>query len=185
MFREGGDQRIPARKQPSQLTEAIAMKVKKILTIGVAALFLSACAEDGSISKRDLGTLLGAAAGAALGSQMGKRGSAGNVAAVAGMTLLGAYMGSEIGRSLDRADRMHMARATAGALENGKSGSTTKWNNPDSGHSGTVTPQPSYTDQKQQYCREFQQTVTIGGETETAYGTACRQPDGSWKIMES
>jgi surface antigen len=33
------------------------------------------------------------------------------------------------------------------------------------------------------YCREFQQTVTIGGKTESAYGTACRQPDGTWKVV--
>ena len=32
-------------------------------------------------------------------------------------------------------------------------------------------------------CREFQQTITVGGRTETAYGTACRQPDGDWKIV--
>jgi surface antigen len=25
--------------------------------------------------------------------------------------------------------------------------------------------------------------VTIVGKTERAYGTACRQPDGSWKIV--
>ena len=161
------------------------MTGKKILTIGVAALFLSACAEDGSLSKEGLGSLLGAVAGAALGSQVGRPGSAGNTAAVAGLTLLGAHLGGEIGRSLDRADRMHMARATQAALESGKAGSTASWSNPDSGHSGTVTPQPSFTNQKQQYCREYQQTVTIGGDTETAYGTACRQPDGTWKIVES
>ncbi len=34
------------------------------------------------------------------------------------------------------------------------------------------------------YCREFQQTVTIGGKQEQAYGTACRQPDGAWKVVE-
>lgn len=33
------------------------------------------------------------------------------------------------------------------------------------------------------YCREFQQQVTIGGRTEDAYGTACRQPDGSWQVV--
>jgi surface antigen len=33
------------------------------------------------------------------------------------------------------------------------------------------------------YCREFQQTVSIGGREERAYGTACRQPDGSWKVV--
>ena len=32
-------------------------------------------------------------------------------------------------------------------------------------------------------CREFQQTVTVGGRTEQAYGTACLQPDGSWEIL--
>ena len=35
-----------------------------------------------------------------------------------------------------------------------------------------------------QQCREYQRTVTIDGKTETAYGTACRQPDGSWKIIQ-
>jgi len=31
-------------------------------------------------------------------------------------------------------------------------------------------------------CREFQQTITIGGTTQEAYGTTCLQPDGSWKV---
>ena len=33
------------------------------------------------------------------------------------------------------------------------------------------------------YCREFQQQVSIGGKTEQAYGTACRNPDGSWEVV--
>ncbi|MFK0572963.1 hypothetical protein [Endozoicomonas sp.] len=33
-------------------------------------------------------------------------------------------------------------------------------------------------------CREFQQSVTIGGETEDAWGQACLQADGSWKIVQ-
>ena len=31
-------------------------------------------------------------------------------------------------------------------------------------------------------CREFQQTIVIGGRLEQAYGTSCQQPDGSWRI---
>lgn len=32
-----------------------------------------------------------------------------------------------------------------------------------------------------QYCREYTQTVYIGGRAVEAYGTACQQPDGSWE----
>jgi len=33
------------------------------------------------------------------------------------------------------------------------------------------------------YCREFTQTVTVGGRLQSGYGTACMQPDGSWQIV--
>jgi surface antigen len=34
------------------------------------------------------------------------------------------------------------------------------------------------------YCREFQQQAAIGGEIREVYGTACRQPDGSWQVVD-
>ena len=49
---------------------------------------------------------------------------------------------------------------------------------------GTVTPQPAYQTAEGTYCREYQTTVTVGGQTESAYGTACRQPDGSWRVVQ-
>lgn len=33
-------------------------------------------------------------------------------------------------------------------------------------------------------CQEYTKKVTIGGETQTIYGTACRQPDGTWDIVQ-
>jgi hypothetical protein len=36
-----------------------------------------------------------------------------------------------------------------------------------------------------QNCREFQNTVIVGGVRQQAYGTTCQQPDGSWKIASS
>lgn len=33
-----------------------------------------------------------------------------------------------------------------------------------------------------QYCREYTQTMTIAGKTQKGFGTACLQPDGSWKL---
>lgn len=41
------------------------------------------------------------------------------------------------------------------------------------------------TDPNGTYCREYQQTVTVGGRLQDSYGTACQQPDGSWKILPS
>jgi surface antigen len=32
-------------------------------------------------------------------------------------------------------------------------------------------------------CREFRQTVMIGGQPHQATGQACPQPDGTWKIQ--
>jgi hypothetical protein len=54
----------------------------------------------------------------------------------------------------------------------------------DGNATGSVTTTRQGTDAAGNQCREFQQEVTIGGQTEQAYGTACLQPDGSWKIQE-
>jgi surface antigen len=32
-------------------------------------------------------------------------------------------------------------------------------------------------------CREFTHTVYIGGRARVARGTACRQPDATWRII--
>lgn len=151
----------------------------RYLAIGLIALSLTACQQGGQ--KQTLGTLLGGVGGALAGAQVGK--GRGQLVAVAGATLLGAFLGSEIGKSLDNADRLAMQQSTQRGLEATPSGQTVSWRNPDSGHSGTVTPQPSYQNASGKYCREYEQTITVGGNTEKAYGTACRQPDGSWKIV--
>src|SRR5260370_2089259 len=36
-----------------------------------------------------------------------------------------------------------------------------------------------------QNCREFQDTVIVGGGKQPAYGTTCQQPHGSWRITPS
>ncbi len=156
-------------------------KIKKTLIAIPLALSigLAGCAGTNSGPKQTGGTLLGAGLGALAGSQIGK--GRGKLVAVAVGTLAGAYLGSEVGQSLDRADKLHMARTSATAFERVPTGQTTGWTNPDSGNSGTVTPTRTYQSQGR-YCREFQQSVTVGGKTEEAYGTACRQPDGSWEI---
>lgn len=51
--------------------------------------------------------------------------------------------------------------------------------------SGSVTATREGTSTTGRYCREFLQEVSIGGRTERAYGTACRQPDGSWEVIST
>ncbi len=157
------------------------MKLTRIATVVLLAFVLTACTEQYG-PKQTGGTLVGAGLGALAGSQIGSGG--GQLAAVAIGTLLGAFVGSEVGKSLDKADQLYAQQAAQQSLETQSSGTTSTWNNPDSGHSGTFTPVRTYETEAGAYCREFQQTVTIGGNTEEAYGIACRQPDGSWKIVE-
>jgi hypothetical protein len=36
-----------------------------------------------------------------------------------------------------------------------------------------------------QGCREFDTPITINGQEQQAHGTACLQPDGSWKVVQN
>ena len=145
------------------------------------ALGLAGCADSGIGQKQAVGGLAGAGAGGLLGAQIGH--GNGQLAATAAGTLIGAFLGSEVGQSLDRADQLYASRAEVQALEYAPSGTETAWHNPDSGHSGSITPTRTYESATGDYCREFQQQAAIGGEVQSVYGTACRQPDGQWQVV--
>ena len=161
--------------------------MKKLIALGLsmtlAASLLAGCTgEPGGLSKQAGGAVLGGIGGGLVGSRIGS-GRGQTVGIIAG-TILGALLGGEIGRQLDERDRLMMAQATQSSLERTSSGQASQWRNPDTGASGTITPRPAYQTSAGQHCREFQQTITVGGKTEQGYGTACRQPDGSWKITQ-
>ena len=65
------------------------------------------------------------------------------------------------------------------ALERGPSGAPVSWKNPDSGRYGTVVPGPAYAESGRN-CRSYTHTIYIDGRPQTARGTACRNPDGTW-----
>ena len=155
--------------------------LKRASAILIVSLSIAGCqTTTGNGIKQGMGTILGGVAGAVAGAQVGK--GSGRVAAGAAGALLGAFVGNQIGLSLDRADQLAMQKTTNLALETSKSGTAVAWQNPDTGNRGTVTPKPVFKSNGQ-YCREFQQTVTIGTKTAEAYGRACRKPDGSWQIV--
>jgi len=127
------------------------------------------------------GTVIGGVVGALVGSQLGK--GNGRLAAVGVGTLIGAMIGNDIGRSMDAVDRGYAAGAVNRALETAPTCTTISWDNPQTGNYGAVTATRTFEPSPGRYCREFQQQVVIGGTLQDAYGTACRQPDGSWEIV--
>jgi surface antigen len=142
------------------------MRALRILTIAGLALALTACQDSGT--KQTVGTVLGGVGGAVAGTAIG--------------TLVGAFLGSEIGKSLDKADQAAAQRATQSA-STAPIGQKITWSNPDTGNSGAVTPTREGRDTSGAQCREYHTTVNVGGKQEEAYGTACRQADGTWKFV--
>lgn len=119
--------------------------------------------------------VIGGILGGVLGAQVGE-GSGKTVATIVG-TLAGAAIGGAVGRSMDETDRLK----TALALENVRTGVPAQWRNPDTGNDYRVVPTRTY-ETAEGPCREYTVDATIGGRKETVYGTACRQPDGSWRV---
>jgi len=154
----------------------------KIATIAIAVAMSAGCADMDREPKQTIGTILGAAGGAVAGAQFGS--GSGRLVGTAIGTLAGAWIGSEVGRSLDRADRAHIEQLTQRSLETQKSNTTLLWTNPDHDVEATVMPKAAFTGPSGRTCREYQQSVTIGGRTELAHGTACRETDGTWRIVD-
>ena len=149
-------------------------------TVAAAAL-VSGCA---TMSENETaGTILGGGAGPVVGNQFGK-GSGKTVATALG-AIIGATAGRNIGKSLDQTSQARAGAAAEQALDTAAVGETITWENPvnaDGPARGSATVTRQGTDSDGRTCREFQQTVTIGGREEQSYGTACRDENGDWKL---
>jgi surface antigen len=154
------------------------MKMRRTTIAAFAALSLGLGACEGMNTGQTVGTLGGAAGGALLGSQIG--GGSGRLAATAVGTLAGALAGGKLGGYLQGNDRHTATQAEQSAVAQGE---PIQWSNPETGNRGTIEPTRTYQDQSGQTCREYQHTVYVGGRAEQARGNACRQPDGTWKIV--
>ena len=153
-------------------------KLKNIILMCVACAMLTSCAGN----KQGVGNGIGAVAGGLLGAQFGK--GPGKLLFAGLGAVAGGLIGNSIGKSMDDTDRMMAEQTSQKALEATPSGKAVAWHNPDNGHSGTITPTKTYKQNDGNYCREYTQTITVGGKQEKAYGKACRQQDGSWQIAQ-
>ncbi len=152
--------------------------MKGVALVAFVAILVTGCATMEENPKTSVGAIGGGALGGLIAAAAG-----GNAAAIAASAVGGMLVGGLIGNLMDQHDKKLAAEAAQKALETAPTGRPVAWQNPDNGHSGTVTPVKTYQTGSGSYCREYQQTVVIDGREENAYGTACRQPDGSWKMV--
>jgi surface antigen len=157
------------------------MRTSLIAVPLAAMLTLAGC--SGEMNKQDSGTVVGAVAGGIIGNSVGQ-GRGRGAATVLG-AVVGGIVGSEIGRSMDDRDRRLAEQAEIEAFERGQSGVMVPWRNPDSGRHGEITPGASY---RRAYdgggywdCRDYTHRIYMDGRPQIVRGTACRNPDGTWR----
>ncbi|MCL4315270.1 MAG: RT0821/Lpp0805 family surface protein [Gammaproteobacteria bacterium] len=149
---------------------------KITIALAAGALTLSVAGCQNPPEKQQTGAVIGGVLGGVLGSQVGE--GKGKTAAIIAGTLVGAVIGGEIGRYMDQTDQLKAQQT----LENNKNNQVASWHNPDTGRDVSVTPTRTYKSAGQD-CREYTTAVTIDGKKQTAYGTACRQADGTWQVV--
>ncbi|HXV23821.1 MAG TPA: RT0821/Lpp0805 family surface protein [Alphaproteobacteria bacterium] len=130
----------------------------------------------GHCNRDVLGAVIGGVAGGAIGAGVAKGDN--RTVAIVGGTIIGAIIGGVIGRSMDRVDQNCVGQA----LEHAQDGQEVRWHAPN-GYEYEVVPRRTYTSAGGQYCREYTTTAVIHGRAERVYGTACRTPDGSWRLV--
>jgi surface antigen len=131
--------------------------------------------DRGIVSSEVIGGVIGGAVGGVAGSQIGK--GKGKTAATIGGTIIGVLVGASIGRDMDEVDQNCVGRI----LEYAPDRRRVKWES-ERGEDYAVMPLRTYQTDGM-YCREYQTAATVGGQVQHVYGTACRQPDGAWKII--
>ncbi len=151
--------------------------MKRALITSVAILCGISLIGCSNMSKQDVGVITGGVAGGLLGSTVGQ--GTGKLLAVAAGTVAGAFIGGAIGKNMDDTDKLKMNQA----LDNNSVGQPAYWKNSENGNSYQLTPTKNVTVNGNEYCREYRSTADIAGKKQQVYGTACRQPDGTWQAV--
>jgi surface antigen len=126
---------------------------------------------------RVVGGVIGAATGGYVGSKIGK--GDGKLAATAIGTLVGAVVGHAVGEQLAQAENTCFSQT----FEHVPDSETIVWRDSRRDAEYRVTPQRTMKTAAGEYCREYTAKATVGDKPVTRYGTACRKPDGSWKLI--
>ncbi|MEO8115683.1 MAG: RcnB family protein [Phenylobacterium sp.] len=132
-------------------------------------------------AKDPAGVLIGALIGGLLGNAVGQGG--GRTGATVAGVILGGVVGAALTKDLDCDDRSYAYKAYSQGFNSDRAGSRHQWRNPDNNHRGEVRIGNYYNDPRGFRCTDFTQVTTIQGRSQTTRGRACRQPDGSWAVV--
>lgn len=153
--------------------------MKSVLTkllVLVMSVSLISCSTNTQKENTGIGVATGAVAGGLLGSLVG--GGTGKAVAIGVGIVAGALVGGAIGHSMDSSDHAHLNNAVT-------TGKPTSWQNAKTHSTYTVVPSKHYVTVKgNKYCRNYTTTAVIDGKTSSVHGVACRQTDGSWKVVQ-
>lgn len=161
---------------------ALRKKIHTAQAVALGALLAlgTGCAQqpyDRGVDQETAGRVAGGLVGAAAGSQIGE-GSGQTVATVVG-ALIGSVVGERIGARMEERDLERTARA----LEHNERLESDRWVNPNTGNEFRVTPTDTYS-REGQPCRQFEFRVETELGEDLEERTACRQADGTWRILD-
>ena len=153
-------------------------KYQKFLAIGLISMSLLGCA---NMTREESGNVIGALIGGALAYELAGDSSNKEIWVATGI-IGGALAGGHYAVLTEPSQRMNATNMHT-TLESIPDNAQTKWINPNTNESGTMTVVRTNNNNGTP-CREFTQTIYVGGKAVQGYGTACRQADGSWKIIQ-
>ncbi|MBX6323368.1 MAG: hypothetical protein IRY94_16210 [Rhodospirillaceae bacterium] len=78
-------------------------------------------------------------------------------------------------------DQRYIDQVVSQALESTVSGQAVKWQEPQRGLQGTVTPIRTYRAVNGQWCREYENIVMAGGTARHHHAVACREGENAWR----
>ena len=117
-------------------------------------------------------------------ASLGGAGESASAPSASAITSLGGgLIGGSIGQNLSARDSRQALEAEYKALEYGQGGQVIAWQSSWGSNRGEVVAAQPYRVGSQD-CRQYVHTLYTGNASQTARGTACRNPDGSWSLLD-
>ncbi len=156
--------RCAVRNSQDELFKIAGMRMKAKISLILLPLVLSGCQTTG------------------LGTGVSPKVTPGAASANLGITG-GGLIGGKLGAALGRGDRTAGFEAEYKALEYSSGGELVTWAGKTGAVSGKVVAAQPYRVGSQD-CRQYSHELTLSGALTSARGTACRNGDGTWTLLE-